>query len=262
MISQVAKAAFGDAWYGHIGYILVQIATAMILYTGANTPFTGFPYLASFIAEDSFLPRQLMRRGHRLAFSNGIIVLTVAALALLLVVGANVNALVPFYAIGVFTGFTMAGLGMARYHHTHREPGWRRRRDHQPHRPGVVSAARRGHFRGREVHRGRLAGRHPVPARLAAADPAQSPVPPRGAFARPGHRRPRGRPAADALRPPRRARLRRPPRPGRAAHAALRRQPAPDRDPGRPHHARQRRGPRTRTGLDRARVSATGCRSR
>jgi amino acid transporter len=127
VISQVAKAAFGDSWYGHLGYILVQVATAMILYTGANTPFTGFPYLASFIAEDSFLPRQLMRRGHRLAFSNGIIVLTIAALALLLAVGANVNALVPFYAIGVFTGFTMAGLGMARYHQTHRERGWRRR---------------------------------------------------------------------------------------------------------------------------------------
>ena len=55
----------------------MQIATALILYTGANTPFTGFPFLASFVAEDSFLPRQLTRRGHRLAFSNGIIVLTV-----------------------------------------------------------------------------------------------------------------------------------------------------------------------------------------
>ncbi len=127
VISQVARAAFGHAWYGNTGWILVQTATALILITGANTPFTGFPYLASFIAEDAFLPRQLMRRGHRLAFSNGIIILTVAALALLLGASANVNALVPFYAIGVFTGFTMAGLGMARYHHTHREPGWRHR---------------------------------------------------------------------------------------------------------------------------------------
>ena len=125
VISQVARAAFGTAWYGHIGFVIVQIATALILYTGANTPFTGFPFLASFIAEDSFLPRQMTRRGHRLAFSNGIIVLTVAALALLLVVGAHVDKLIPFYAIGVFTGFTMAGLGMARYHRTHREPGWR-----------------------------------------------------------------------------------------------------------------------------------------
>ena len=125
VISQVAQAAFGTAWYGHAGFVVVQVATALILYTGANTPFTGFPFLASFIAEDSFLPRQLTRRGHRLAFSNGIIVLTVAALALLIGVGAHVDKLIPFYAIGVFTGFTMAGLGMARYHRTHREPGWR-----------------------------------------------------------------------------------------------------------------------------------------
>jgi amino acid transporter len=127
VISQVAKDAFGTAWYGHIGFVLVQVATALILYTGANTPFTGFPFLASFIAEDSFLPRQMTRRGHRLAFSNGIIVLTVAALALLLGVGAHADKLIAFYAIGVFTGFTMAGLGMSKYYRTHRPAGWRRK---------------------------------------------------------------------------------------------------------------------------------------
>jgi amino acid transporter len=127
VISQVAQAALGGSWYGHAGFVLVQLATALILYTGANTPFTGFPFLASFIAEDSFLPRQMTRRGHRLAFSNGIILLTVVALGLLSVVGAHVDRLVPFYAIGVFTGFSMAGFGMAKYHHTHREPGWRHR---------------------------------------------------------------------------------------------------------------------------------------
>ena len=125
VISQVAQAAFGTGWYGHLGFVIVQVATALILFTGANTPFTGFPFLASFIAEDSFLPRQMTRRGHRLAFSNGIIVLTALALALLLGVGAHVDKLIPFYAIGVFTGFTMAGLGMAKYHHTKRQPGWR-----------------------------------------------------------------------------------------------------------------------------------------
>lgn len=125
VISQVAQAAFGTGWIGHVGFAAVQIATALILFTGANTPFTGFPFLASFIAEDSFLPRQMTRRGHRLAFSNGIIVLTVAALALLVGVGAHVDRLVPFYAIGVFTGFTMAGFGMAKYHHTQREAGWK-----------------------------------------------------------------------------------------------------------------------------------------
>jgi amino acid transporter len=127
VISQVAQAALGGSWYGHAGFVLVQVATALVLYTGANTPFTGFPFLASFIAEDTFLPRQLTRRGHRLAFSNGIISLTVIALALLVVVGAHVDKLVPFYAIGVFTGFSMAGFGMAKYHHAHRERGWRRR---------------------------------------------------------------------------------------------------------------------------------------
>jgi hypothetical protein len=125
VISQVARAAFGTAWYGHLGFVVVQVATALILFTGANTPFTGFPFLANFIAEDSFLPRQLTRRGHRLAFSNGIVVLTLLALALLVGVGAHVDKLIPFYAIGVFTGFTMAGLGMAKYHHSHRERGWR-----------------------------------------------------------------------------------------------------------------------------------------
>ncbi|SDI76830.1 Amino acid transporter [Frankineae bacterium MT45] len=125
VISQVARAAFGTSLLGHAGFVAVQVTTALILYTGANTPFTGFPFLANFIAEDSFLPRQLTRRGHRLAFSNGIIVLTVVSLALLVGVGANVNRLVPFYAIGVFTGFTMAGLGMAKYHRTHREEKWR-----------------------------------------------------------------------------------------------------------------------------------------
>jgi amino acid transporter len=127
VISQVAKAAFGSQWFGHVGYVLVQIATALILYTGANTPFTGFPFLANFIAEDSFLPRQMTRRGHRLAFSNGIIVLTITAIALLLGVGAHVDKLIPFYAIGVFTGFTMAGLGMAKHYRTHHPAGWLRR---------------------------------------------------------------------------------------------------------------------------------------
>jgi amino acid transporter len=127
VISQVADAAFGNSWYGNAGHVIVQVATALILFTGANTPFTGFPFLASFIAEDSFLPRQMTRRGHRLAFSNGIVVLTVAALALLLGVGAHVDKLIPFYAIGVFTGFTMAGLGMAKYYNTNRQSKWRHR---------------------------------------------------------------------------------------------------------------------------------------
>src|SRR5581483_9626899 len=100
---------------------------AAILFTGANTSFNGFPALASFVAEDRFLPRQLTKRGHRLVFSNGIITLTALSVALLVVTGGSVNALVPFYAIGVFTGFSMAGYGMSKHHLTHRESGWRRK---------------------------------------------------------------------------------------------------------------------------------------
>jgi amino acid transporter len=123
VISQEANMVFGSA--GHFMFFVVQAATALILYTGGNTSFNGFPFLTSFVAEDSFLPRWLMKRGHRLVFSNGIIVLTVLSVTLIAVVGSNVNALVPFYAIGVFTAFSMAGFGMARYHHRVKEPGWR-----------------------------------------------------------------------------------------------------------------------------------------
>jgi amino acid transporter len=125
VISQEANLVFGPS--AHFMYYVIQATTALILYTGGNTSFNGFPFLTSFVAEDSFLPRWLTKRGHRLVFSNGIIVLTVLAVALLYFVGSNVNRLVPFYAIGVFTAFSMAGFGMARYHHRMKEPGWRRK---------------------------------------------------------------------------------------------------------------------------------------
>ena len=127
VLSQEATLIFGHSAFGRALFFLAQAGAITILFTGGNTSFSGFPFLTSFVAEDSFLPRWLSKRGHRLVFSNGIIVLTVAALALLLVVGANTNNLVPFYAIGVFTGFAMAGFGMARYHLRTRERGWRRR---------------------------------------------------------------------------------------------------------------------------------------
>jgi amino acid transporter len=124
MLSEVGRAVFGHGVIGNLLYLLMQAATAAILYTGGNTSFNGFPALASFVAEDSFLPRPLMKRGHRLVFSNGIITLTVVAVALLIITGGSLNALVPFYAIGVFTGFSMAGYGMTKHHLTHRGPGW------------------------------------------------------------------------------------------------------------------------------------------
>ncbi len=125
VLAQEAQKIFGTSFYGHALFLLVQAATMLILYTGGNTSFNGFPFLASYVAGDAFLPRWLLKRGHRLVFSNAIIGLTIVSIALVIIRGANVNALVPLYAIGVFTAFTMAGFGMARYHHRNKERGWR-----------------------------------------------------------------------------------------------------------------------------------------
>ena len=125
VLAQEANVVFGSS--AHFMYFVVQAATALILFTGGNTSFSGFPFLASFVAGDSFLPRWLTKRGHRLALSNGIIVLTVVSLILLVSTQAKVNGLIPFYAIGVFTGFSMAGFGMAKFHRRRKESGWRRR---------------------------------------------------------------------------------------------------------------------------------------
>ena len=80
VLSQEASYVFGSL-AGRVGYYFVQGATMLILYTGANTSFNGFPNLASFVARDAFLPRQLTRRGHRLVFSNGIMILAVVSRA-------------------------------------------------------------------------------------------------------------------------------------------------------------------------------------
>jgi hypothetical protein len=125
MLSEVGRAVFGNGVIGNVMYLLLQAASAAILFFGANTSFNGFPALTSFVAEDSFLPRPLVKRGHRLVFSNAIITLTALALVLLLVTGGSVDAIVPLFAMGVFTGFSMAGYGMTKHHLTHREPGWR-----------------------------------------------------------------------------------------------------------------------------------------
>jgi amino acid transporter len=125
MLSEIARQVFGSGLIGNILYFLVQASSAAILFTGANTGFNGFPALASFVAEDRFLPRPLTKRGHRLVFSNGILSLAALAVVLLIVTGGKVTALVPFFAIGVFTGFAMAGYGMTRHHFTRREHGWR-----------------------------------------------------------------------------------------------------------------------------------------
>jgi amino acid transporter len=128
VLAQEAQAVFGSSFLGHALFLLVQAATALILFTGGNTSFNGFPFLASYVAGDAFLPRWLLKRGHRLVFSNAIIGLTIVSIALIIIRGPQVNKLVPLYAIGVFTAFTMAGFGMARYHKRNKEPGWRHKR--------------------------------------------------------------------------------------------------------------------------------------
>ena len=126
VISQVGKQVFGDTGAGSILFYALQAGTMLILVLAANTSFADFPRLASFHAGDNFMPKQLTKRGHRLVFSNGIIFLAVAAAVLVLATGAKVEKLIPLYAIGVFTSFTLSQAGMAKHHRTHKEPGWRK----------------------------------------------------------------------------------------------------------------------------------------
>jgi amino acid transporter len=126
VLSQIGQLVYGSSVGGKILFYALQAATALILILAANTSFTGFPFLVSFVAEDSFLPRKLTVRGHRLVFSNGILLLAAVSIVLLVLTRAQVSALIPMYAIAVFTGFTMAGAGMAKHHWTHRESHWRK----------------------------------------------------------------------------------------------------------------------------------------
>ena len=126
VVGQEVSDVFGAHGFGHYIFFVVQFATVLILYTGGNTSFNGFPFLANYVATDRYLPRQLTKRGHRLAFSNGILVLGVVSLTLIIAFKASVNALVALYAIGVFTGFTLAGAGMVARHLREKGGHWRR----------------------------------------------------------------------------------------------------------------------------------------
>jgi amino acid transporter len=107
-------------------YWLLQAATAAILVLSANTAYADFPRLSSIIARDGFLPRQLYARGDRLVFSNGILALTAAAVALLVAFEGSVTLLIPLFAVGLFASFTLSQAGMVVHHHRLRERGWRR----------------------------------------------------------------------------------------------------------------------------------------
>ena len=125
VISQIAKTIMGTGTFGNTMFVLVQLATMLILFAGANTTYSAFPILVNFVASDGYLPRQLTKRGHRLAFSNGILLLSGGGLLLVFITAGSVEHLVAFYALGVFTGFTLAGFGMVRHALRNKEGAWR-----------------------------------------------------------------------------------------------------------------------------------------
>ncbi len=126
VLAQIGDAVYGSAGFGTAMTYSLQAATLLILVLAANTGFSGFPALASFQAGDSFLPRQLTKRGHRLVFSNGILALAGTAAVLVVTTNAEVTKLIPLYAIGVFIGFTLSQGGMTRRHLRLKERGWRK----------------------------------------------------------------------------------------------------------------------------------------
>jgi hypothetical protein len=122
VVSQLARATFGG---GTALYYAAQAATMLILVLAANTAYADFPRLASIVARDRFLPRQFTTQGDRLAFSNGILILSGLAAVLLIAFGGDTHALIPLYMIGVFVSFTLSQAGMVIHWRQSREPGWR-----------------------------------------------------------------------------------------------------------------------------------------
>jgi amino acid transporter len=120
-VSQLGRAIFGR---GPI-YYLVQAATTLILVLAANTAYADFPRLASIVSRDGFLPRQFMNQGDRLAFSNGILVLSAFAALLIMVFRGDTQSLLPLYMIGVFISFTLSQTGMVIHWRQTRDPGWK-----------------------------------------------------------------------------------------------------------------------------------------
>jgi amino acid transporter len=123
VLSQLGRVVFGD---GSALYVVLQIATALILVLAANTSFADFPRLASILARDRFLPRLFQFRGDRLAFTSGIVALALLAIVLLIVFEGSVDQLIPLYAIGVFASFTLSQTGMVVHWNKLREKNWQR----------------------------------------------------------------------------------------------------------------------------------------
>jgi len=122
LISILGDHVFGR---GSPLYIILMASAALILCLSANTSFADFPRLSSIVARDGFLPHQLARRGDRLVFSNGIIAVAASAVVLLFAFNGNLVSLIPLFAVGLFTAFTLSQVGMVRHHRRLREPGWR-----------------------------------------------------------------------------------------------------------------------------------------
>src|SRR5678815_3474134 len=108
VLSQLSRHVFGSGAL----YFALQYATFAVLVLAANTAFADFPRLASILANDGYMPRQFAARGDRLAFSNGIVVLSVVAMLLVWLFRGDTSALIPLYAIGVFVCFTLSQAGM------------------------------------------------------------------------------------------------------------------------------------------------------
>src|SRR4029078_10478768 len=123
--SAITPPVMGQGTIGNIAFFVVQAMTMLILVLAANTSFADFPRLASFHAHDHFLPSPLTKRGRRLVFAHGILVLAGLATLVTVIFNASVPHLIPLYAIGVFTSFTLSQGGMAKRHLTLKEPGWK-----------------------------------------------------------------------------------------------------------------------------------------
>ena len=122
VLAQLSAAVFGN---NSIGFFAVQGFTTLILVLAANTAFNGFPILASILAEDRYMPKQLGRRGDRLVFSNGILILASVAALLIVAFNASVTSLIQLYILGVFVSFTLSQAGMVVYWRRHAaEHGW------------------------------------------------------------------------------------------------------------------------------------------
>ncbi|MFD0744803.1 APC family permease [Phytohabitans flavus] len=122
MLSQLAHHTFPHGpWY-----VIIQATTALILLLAANTAYNGLPRLLFYMARDAYVPRRFLQMGDRLALTNGLVALSVAAAVILIVSRGRTQALIPLYAVGVFLAFTLSQIGMVNHWRRHRKPGWRR----------------------------------------------------------------------------------------------------------------------------------------